>query len=692
MKWWKLSAAVALFCVGFVGEVEAAISYVSAVRDTAGNGVAGAVVETSTGAAAVTDADGAFRLEGLPEGTPFSMKVDKQGYVTSWWPEQAGNSDMLLPTRYMTLFTSAEAADMGAVAGKGIIRGRTRDLLTDGNLEGVTVTAVDANNDTVTYPVTIDGSRYSIVGLEDGTEVVVSASMEGWTFPIRRCVAHADAITSASMRGRRLSFLPQNIGGGAADQDGAPLAGVTVRVTGVPEATAVTGSDGSFTISGVPGGIEYSLALSKAGFATTYTGNLTSTTEYVNTGSYWLYPLSLLRQWGVKPGKGVIRSRVSPVGRMGEYLVGAVVMASSLLHPDTPLTVTYPDSTSKSTGSTGRYMVLNAVEGDLVTVTAQKDGWTFPPRTFLIHGDSVMQSRLWGTVAPAGLKITPSTIDFGKVGIGRDSLPIRVTYKNTGSTPVTVLSVEGTKDDIERVSGTCPQSLPATLAGGASCTVTYVFRPTAEGSRGGVVTLTTDSTSTPVVTETYVAEGYIIPPPEVSPKTTSRSFGDKGGKGSIILIATGEGTQTASWTAFTEASWISLPRTSGNITLKKGKGSATVAYTVTANPTSSSRTATITVAEVKFTVTQAGAPCKISRIEPRGLNLGNGEQSAILTVTVPEGCTVTASDAADWLTATVNGKEVTIAAAANPSGKNRTAKISVTSGSSKKVITLLQKK
>jgi len=108
---------------------------------------------------------------------------------------------------------------------------------------------------------------------------------------------------------------------------------------------------------------------------------------------------------------------------------------------------------------------------------------------------------------------------------------------------------------------------------------TYTFEAEAVDSIG--------STSSATIT-------VVVTPPTFSISPTSQSFDSNGGSGSVTV------TSDSSWTAASDASWITI--NSGS----SGSGNGTVNYTVSANSSTSQRTGTITIAGQTFTVTQAG--------------------------------------------------------------------------------------
>ena len=103
-------------------------------------------------------------------------------------------------------------------------------------------------------------------------------------------------------------------------------------------------------------------------------------------------------------------------------------------------------------------------------------------------------------------------------------------------------------------------------------------------SRTGTITIVGE---TFMVTQDGISCTYSISP-------TSQSFGDIGGSGSLSVTSPDD----CSWTATSNDDWITV--TSGD----SGSGLGTVGYSVDANPDSSSRTGTMTIAGETFTLTQ----------------------------------------------------------------------------------------
>ena len=120
--------------------------------------------------------------------------------------------------------------------------------------------------------------------------------------------------------------------------------------------------------------------------------------------------------------------------------------------------------------------------------------------------------------------------------------------------------------------------------------------------------------------------------PTISP--ASANVTAAAGTGTITVTA----TAGCAWTASDSATWITV--TSG----ASGSGPGTVGYTVTANPSTTPRTAAITVGGNSFSVTQAGVPCAPT-ISPTSANVAFGASTNSVTVTAAAGCAWTAARA-----------------------------------------------
>jgi hypothetical protein len=106
---------------------------------------------------------------------------------------------------------------------------------------------------------------------------------------------------------------------------------------------------------------------------------------------------------------------------------------------------------------------------------------------------SPQQVPLSGTGTTA--KLTPSSLNFGSVTVGTTSVTKAITLKNVGTTAlaVTGIAVTGTNAGDFLQTHTCG----ASLAPGASCTISVQFKPTATGARSAAISVTDNAAGSP---------------------------------------------------------------------------------------------------------------------------------------------------------------------------------------------------
>ena len=89
------------------------------------------------------------------------------------------------------------------------------------------------------------------------------------------------------------------------------------------------------------------------------------------------------------------------------------------------------------------------------------------------------------------ISVFPNPLAFAKEAVGKKSKPQSITIGNPSGTPLSVTSVKiaGADPGDFAETNTCPIS-PATLAPGATCSITVTFTPAASGKRSGKIELT----------------------------------------------------------------------------------------------------------------------------------------------------------------------------------------------------------
>ena len=141
----------------------------------------------------------------------------------------------------------------------------------------------------------------------------------------------------------------------------------------------------------------------------------------------------------------------------------------------------------------------------------------------------------------------------------------------------------------------------------------------------------------------------------------------------VAVIASGG----CRWTATSPASWLTI--TGG----ASGVGSRTVTFSALANPGTTPRSTTLTIAGINFVVTQGRPlPCSTSALSQANLDFPAAATAAAVGVSTRKACAWTAVSNAPWLTvtggATGTGRGVVnFAVATNPAATGRTGTITI---------------
>ncbi|MFH0983883.1 MAG: hypothetical protein V2A79_20405, partial [Planctomycetota bacterium] len=195
--------------------------------------------------------------------------------------------------------------------------------------------------------------------------------------------------------------------------DDTPVGGARIEQVENAAIYTTTVADGTFTLSGLPAGTEFSVRMTgdTATYVPTYTRVIQSMTNVTSGRPFNLFTPAEISVWGVTGGNGAIRGRVMNGANIDAgYVSGATVSCTS--SSGNTYTVAYEDNsnnftTGTGTSANGKYYILNVVEGDTVTVSAAHPYYTFPQsRQFKTHDGSVNQATVNGAAV------------YGRVAIG----------------------------------------------------------------------------------------------------------------------------------------------------------------------------------------------------------------------------------------------------------------------------------
>lgn len=202
----------------------------------------------------------------------------------------------------------------------------------------------------------------------------------------------------------------------------------------------------------------------------------------------------------------------------------------------------------------------------------------------------------------------------------------------------------------------------AAVSSASWLTVTSAATGTGNGTVGFSVA-PNGGTSTRSATLTIAGNTFSINQAAVSCSTslssTSQTAVPGGGTGTVDVTA----PAGCAWTAVSNnTAWLTV--TSGG----SANGNGTVRFSETPNTGAASRSGTLLIGGVTFTVTQSACGYTVT---PPSLSVGSTVATGTLSLTTTTGCTWTASSSASWITVTASGTgsaTISYSASANTSG------------------------
>ena len=157
----------------------------------------------------------------------------------------------------------------------------------------------------------------------------------------------------------------------------------------------------------------------------------------------------------------------------GDYLISSKTCGTSL---------------AASASCTASIAFAPTTSGTRTATLNFNDSATNTPQTVSLSGT--------GTGTSGTVTISPTSLSFGSINVGSTTASQTATLKNGSASSITIsgVSVTGTNaGDFVISSKTCGSS----LAAGASCSISVAFKPTANGSRAGTLTVSDSSSNSP---------------------------------------------------------------------------------------------------------------------------------------------------------------------------------------------------
>jgi hypothetical protein len=184
---------------------------------------------------------------------------------------------------------------------------------------------------------------------------------------------------------------------------------------------------------------------------------------------------------------------------------------------------------------------------------------------------------LTGTgVATPVVSLSPASLTFPAQQVGTSSSAQSVTLSNTGNAALSITSITASGDFSQ--TNTCGSS----VAAGASCTLSVTFKPTATGTRTGVVTITDNAVGSPqTVALTGTGEDFTFTAP---PGSSTSATVSPGGTATYTLSvgAVGGFNQNMTFTCAGAPSEAACTVSPSSLTLSSSSTNVTVQVTTTA--------------------------------------------------------------------------------------------------------------
>ena len=224
----------------------------------------------------------------------------------------------------------------------------------------------------------------------------------------------------------------------------------------------------------------------------------------------------------------------------------------------------------------------------------------------------VLFSLFSSAVAVAQTTVSVSSVNFGFVPVGTTGTTHSAALKNTGSSPITIISIAVTPGGPYALTAPatvpCPSSGP--LGPGSTCNIGLTLTPTALGTQPvGTLTITSTSTNSP---QTVTLNGTGVTPFVVSPPTTN--FGN-------VPVSTTSAAKTAYFTNYELA-----PLTINNVAVSPS------VYAISSNTCGSSLASGVTCA-ISMTVTPTALGAVPAGTLTMSANASNSPLSVALSAT-----------------------------------------------------------
>ncbi len=442
------------------GDAQATVAFSPPASD-GGSPITSYTVTSSPGGVTATGTASAILVTALTNGTTYTFTVTATNAVGTGAPSAPSN-----------------AVTPNVVPGAPIMGSAT-----PGNGQAtVSFTPPAGNGGTaiLDYTVTSSPSGFTATGTASPITVTGLVNATSYTFTVTARNAQGSSLPSASSNTVTPTAPPGS--------PGAPL-GVSATA-GNAQATV------SFSPPASNGGsaiTTYTVTSNPSGITATGSASPITVSGLVNGTAY---TFTVVATNGVGPGPASAPSNsVTPLSAPGAPIMGSASAGVS------QATVSFSPPASNGGSAITSYTVTSNPGGitatgtaSPITVTGLTNGTTY---TFKVSATNAVGtgplSAASNAVTPSApsLTLTPSSLTFPTRTVSTTSPAQTVTLTNNGSVPIVISSITVSGDFA--FTSTCG----ASLAAGATCTLSVTFTPLIAGARTGAVTITSTASGSP---------------------------------------------------------------------------------------------------------------------------------------------------------------------------------------------------
>jgi hypothetical protein len=489
----------------------------------------------------------------------------------------------------------------------------------------------------------------------------VPASGGTWSIPVN---AGSGCAWTASSGASWLSIGAGGTGNGS------------VSFTAAPN-TASTTRTGTLTVAGrtIPvtqeAYLDCTATVSSTYFSMAAAGGTGSVAVSINSACSWstYSNMSWLSVGSGGTGSGSVSFTAAPNTGSGSR-TGVLVIAGKTIS----VTQEYPSSSSACTpvlSNTANIFEANAASYEILLTNGANCGWTVTSNADWMTVKSAGSGTGNGTIAFDMAANTSTSTRIGTITVA--GLTFTATQKGVAATCTAVLAGMNMNLGAAGESSQVSVAIAAVCSWSASSNASWLtITSGANGTGSGTVSFKAAANTTGVAratTLTIAGQSFIVTQEGTGCAVTLSANG-----ATVDAPAT---TGQFSFTAGSSCSWTATVSTGEWVTITSnpsGSGNGGVTYSVAANPTTSPRMATISVAGQTYYLYQRALVCTYA-LSTYNLRLGAAGGSGAVAVTTPSACSwTTSTDSPAWLSVTGGASgsgSVTVTAAVNTASTAR---------------------